>query len=769
MQSKQWIASLLAGLGVLASAAAVGALLAAQGMPRTGFAVLWCTTVVGYFWIAALVFSRLQVRWKLWLGIHTAIAVAIGLMIVPLNLAGSTTLALVLLTLSVAGRLLVVWRASLAAPQLAWPALCILGGIDVLGLSRQLWAAGHTPQALAVVGMLSITLLFVAGLWLIRAVLAGPRPIFGVARTVIDEAIRMKVALIFIVALVMAVPLLPVLVDGELRLQYQLQVFLSWSMTATALLMGLMTVFLSCATICGEISRHQIYLTATKPVGRGEYLLGKWLGIVLLDLLLLSVLCGGIYTFTRVIQNTVAPRDAQDYVALRWQVLTARQTVRPRIEPSDLLNMQYMGKTLKELQEQNEKQPKADRIDDKGWQSIHQTLMTRWHTISAGNPQTFEFQDLLEIRKQAEAARLRREEAQIARLAGLAASDRDPQRREQLATWSQSLREAVDWHAEAKRLGALIAAGDSQDTARLRREAEKLTRQAGGQTYQTLLAAAPDMADLMNPSPQEVLQLRFKPKTSARPVGEQVLLGLRINGNPYLGDGSRRLHTFARDNFHVVQVPAELIDDNGMVVVQIANHTRAADAADDGSRPPVTVSFTPGEGLEVLYTVGGFEGNLLRSAVIIWICLCFLAMFGLAAGTFLGFPVASMLSLVVFISCSMSGYLDDSLYYYGQFASREAPLLEQIQTIGSRLAANVFSGNISDALKTILALVGKLFVIVTPSFNDYNPIPSLTDGRLVTPGRVGSATLWVGAVSTGTCGVFGWIVFKGRELARVTV
>ena len=45
----------------------------------------------------------------------------------------------------------------------------------------------------------------------------------------------------------------------------------------------------------------------------------------------------------------------------------------------------------------------------------------------------------------------------------------------------------------------------------------------------------------------------------------------------------------------------------------------------------------------------------------------------------------------------------------------------------------------------------------------------VADGRPVPPGMVAHAVIWSGGVWTGFVGLIGWLIFRGRELARVTV
>ena len=763
----QWLGALvmMAGIG-----AGVGAVLIGQGSPLAGRVVITITVIICHLWLAGGIFARVQVRWVLWLMIFegvTLLAVLISTLFFGVGFSG---VGLAILDLALLMRVGVVVRAYVNEPRLRVLAVIAMTGGDLAWLSQWSWTSGFNGNALAITGIAAITVLFVFGLWLIRAALSGARPVFGVARTLIDEAIRMKIALIFIVVLFMTVPILAVLFNPDTRLQYQVQGFLAWSLTATALLLGLMTIFLSCATICNEIDRHQIYLTITKPISRAEYLLGKWLGIALLDLLLLLVMCGGIYTFARVIQVTRPPRDVQDRAAIEWQVLTARRTIRPALTPVEFDRMNYMGQSVKELREQDQNKPADKRHTNKDWQQIRKAIESRWHTVPHRNPQTYVFRDMGAIRQKAVDARHRRERAQVARLESEASSAVDPQEATRLRQWAKDLAEAMQMRAEAMRLHRAARAEQDKDTADRQREQANMNAVEGTQKMGAVHSEAGNyIGDLFERAPAEVLQLRFKPLVSERPKDELVVLAFQMNGRPYVTEDGQPFHPFSRDHFHVINVPSEFIDSRGVFVLQIANITEAGQPRADGSPGAVTVSFTPGEGLEILVTAGSFEGNLIRSALIMWAALCFLAMQGLAAGTFLGFPVACMLSLLVFVTTMLSGYVDESIYYYGQFPDNYDTPVELASIVWSRFYDNLATGKLWDASKIVVGLIGKAFVTVVPSLSDHNPIPLVTDGRIVSFAKLGAAWAWIGVVSTGVCWVVAWLVFRGRELARVMV
>ena len=183
-----------------------------------------------------------------------------------------------------------------------------------------------------------------------------------------------------------------------------------------------------------------------------------------------------------------------------------------------------------------------------------------------------------------------------------------------------------------------------------------------------------------------------------------------------------------------------------------------------------SISFDAADGLELLYRVGGFEGNLARGMTMMWVRLLFLGALGLMAGVYLGFPTACLLALMVCIASVGSGYIAESLQGYASFGHlADASWWDQAGEVGKRFGDALAGDKPFDALKIVIRLVGSGFVLLVPKFGVYNPTPLLADGRWIPPRLLAEAALWVGVIWTGVVALIAYLVFRRRELARVTV
>jgi ABC-type transport system involved in multi-copper enzyme maturation permease subunit len=191
---------------------------------------------------------------------------------------------------------------------------------------------------LGIAGIAFLSITFALFTRLIMLLLGSPTPVFAIAQSVVREAVRLKISVGFIVILVVVLPLLPLGIDDNEPLRYQLQTYLSRSISVTFMLLACMTLVLGCATVAFEIRDRQIWQVMTKPVSRLSYLFGKWIGIVSINTV--GMITASIAIFISVEYMKTRPaQDALDELAVRSEVLTARAGTMPeyrRIEPKQL-------------------------------------------------------------------------------------------------------------------------------------------------------------------------------------------------------------------------------------------------------------------------------------------------------------------------------------------------------------------------------------------------------------------------------------------------
>ena len=246
----------------------------------------------------------------------------------------------------------------------------------------------------------------------------------AVARALVSEATSTRIAPAFLFVLFSALAALALFDSPETPVRYLLQGFLSYSLVITSVLAGILTLLLSCRTLSIELEDKLIETIAVKPIGRGSYLAGKWMGLVILNGILLGVAVSAIYIFSVHHIARLPPRDERDSVIVREEILTARELVPARIEPP--LEAQ-LERRLARLQE---KDPESiERLARRGHrhshgaeghpglaekdrlararQSLREDLARRSLSISPGKSRNFSFAGLGALRDSGSPARVR--------------------------------------------------------------------------------------------------------------------------------------------------------------------------------------------------------------------------------------------------------------------------------------------------------------------------------------------------------------------------
>ncbi|MEM8784174.1 MAG: ABC transporter permease [Planctomycetota bacterium] len=569
-----------------------------------------------------------------------------------------------------------VWR---EVGWVAWVSrLLILGLVTQFAASAA--AALNLPglSALAL-GAGGMGLAFMLGLSLLKLAFHVGHPVLGVARAILDEAIRQRIGLIFVVILIVFVPLLP-LVLSDSRLEYRVANFLRYSMMITGLVLSLMTILLCTRSVSREVESKVAFTTLTKPIARWQYLLGKWVGVTGLNAVLLAVAGVGIYAFTMSIAQTPA-QDRLDAAAVRDSVLTARVSIRPD-EVSE-------GQLVRRVEE-------------------------RLELLRLQEPDLYTAVDPLSGQRRPIAL------------------------------------EDLPFHLSSPIQAQVISEWLSIPPR-------------GSVTYR--FSGLADAA-----SYGEFIQFRFKPEArGAAPPDRRLQLWFRVNGRelPFIVEEggeviASAMPRVAEDKFALIRIPADAVADDGTLDLEIFNGGRGA--AEQG-----TVAFNAADGMEMLYHVGGFETNLAKGMAVLWFRLMFLAMLGIAAATFLGFPTACLLCGMVFGAAVGAGYLRESLDQYGAFAADDLGWWQTVIGVFAAFFEKLTAGEFWDAFKVIVRTIGEAFLLFVPDLSQYSPTPLIADGKAVTWSLFGGALLWVGGLWTGLLGLLAAWLFGRREVARVTV
>ena len=154
------------------------------------------------------------------------------------------------------------------------------------------------------------------------------RRILSIARLTVANAVRMKIAIIIIFFLLILIPSLPFVLNTDETQLGHVQITLTYSLGMVFFLLAIMTVFIGAASISNEIAGGQMQLLGTKPVSRWQVILGKWLGVMFVNVGLIFILGAITFGLVRFIGRASAGSE-KDKFELRNSVFTARVSVKP--------------------------------------------------------------------------------------------------------------------------------------------------------------------------------------------------------------------------------------------------------------------------------------------------------------------------------------------------------------------------------------------------------------------------------------------------------
>jgi hypothetical protein len=194
--------------------------------------------------------------------------------------------------------------------------------------------------------------------------------------------------------------------------------------------------------------------------------------------------------------------------------------------------------------------------------------------------------------------------------------------------------------------------------------------------------------------------------------------------------------SLAPDTFHELRIPPNSFDESGNLNIEFIN------------RNNTPLLFPLDEGLEVLYREGGFGLNFFRGLLIILFWLALLTAIGLAAASFLSFPVAAFVSVTLLVVGLSSG------------------TLSSVVSEGTVLGVNHETGAASATwIDSAIVQFFKGMLNVVKIVEDFSPVDALSTGRSISWEQLGAAFLRIVLLFGGIFAAIGMIAFTRRELA----
>jgi len=546
------------------------------------------------------------------------------------------------------------------------------------------------------------------------------RSVWAISRHTLAHCLRMKVAGTFILMLLVALAILPTVMKGDGTLAGRIRTLLAYGTGLTGMLLSIVTLLVSAGVITSDVQGKQIFTVATKPLARWQYVIGRWLGVVIFDLALLGVSGAAIYAFAQHLrlQEALNPQDRR---AVETEVFAARRKVGP--EPTDIQSLATQ---------------RRKRLEEEG---RYQEALEAFRLKARGDEQKAKAQLDEQILSDAAAA------AQSVspggyfqwRFNGVAVAGTELR---EIGSVIQADEETalVRISAGPRLLGRLVFSGPVRvndvdlRVTRLEKDFFEVEPTVDDLAGGRLAGLAP--GDLVEVAADPMIQIAFKASPAVAPQ-DKLLRSLWEVGNPTTGLRYMELRSDPAQTPATLTVSARLVDPNGQMEVRYNN---LPDSAGKGT----SVTILDGD-ISVLYRVGSFGGNFVRAMLLIMLQLAFLAAVGVFAGSFLSFPVACLVGLATLPVSMARGFLSQSL---------------QIRPgLGSGME--------------VLTLIGgwafRVVRVLLPDFSQTSPSQSLVGGEHISWEFIARLGLLMLIVRAGLVLASACLIFHKRELARVQV
>jgi hypothetical protein len=167
----------------------------------------------------------------------------------------------------------------------------------------------------------------------------------AIALLTLKAAVRFRLLIVLGVLLLLTVIGLPLIIKDDGTAQGFTQILLTYTLSFITALLGLATMWIACGTLARDIEEYQIQMITVKPVARWQIWFGKWIGIMILNGVLLSLAATAVYFLMH--KRSESLPDAQK-VILRDEIFVARVSAKEVPDDMEPIISQMMADRLEE-------------------------------------------------------------------------------------------------------------------------------------------------------------------------------------------------------------------------------------------------------------------------------------------------------------------------------------------------------------------------------------------------------------------------------------
>jgi hypothetical protein len=151
-----------------------------------------------------------------------------------------------------------------------------------------------------------------------------------------------------------------------------------------------------------------------------------------------------------------------------------------------------------------------------------------------------------------------------------------------------------------------------------------------------------------------------------------------------------------------------------------------------------------------------------------WAKLALLAAAALAAASWLGFPIAVLASLMVYVAAVARGFLADAIDIYTGADRADATFTDMLRLRATVLQERLDRLELWDACKTLTSLAADGFLALVPSFGAHDGVTEIATGRLLPMSQAIHSVAELGIAYPLILLACGWALLRRRDLVNVS-
>lgn len=615
-------------------------------------------------------------------------------------------------------------------------------GIGLLAINILVWLALGVVYFTAPARSGDAIVLAGATIPLQMLLLATLSPLRAVVRQTFAQVFRMKVVAAFGVLLVICLAIITTQMMGDGTLAGQTRTLLSYGTAVIGFMLSAVTVFVGASLISSDVRTKTIFTVATKPLPRWQYVMGRWLGLVLVNAVLVVPAMAFVYAQAQYVrfQDKVGAVNvtAGDRLATETEVFTARRII--HAQPLDIQaalaarvaalqkDPERLANIIKEYCQQRKcDQPAALAIIE---DELRQQILSGSQS-AAPLPEGVNRDSVEEVLRYSTDAQQLQWKFSGIELGGAEARGEGTVLAGPMENKNHNVCR-VQIHAAPQIVGRLAFRGPVKVNG-LDGFVEAVGNNYFWAVFLITETTRRDISSIkegatVNVVVEPTLQIAYKGQ-ALDSKDDDIVHGVWLAINPTTNVKSQAW----RDDVSKVQatlaVPASVVDAQGNMVLVFLNRSAGS----------VTILQ---DDVGVMYRVSSFEMNMVKATLLIMLQVSFLAAIGLFTSSFLSYPVACVVTLCVL-----------------PFTLAREFLLQAVSAPGQEVDVFLFVGRV----------VMQVANIVLPDLNSTSPSDGLVGGLAFPWSFLGETAYLQIAVRTLLVLLAACAIFHRRELAQVQV